>query len=87
MPPSGNQVWITVYFMQNKNKVGLFLTFRKGSLGDIVYEKLRAEKESIDSELAIRVEWSSTDGKHVISISRHYDDVKSREHREQIKVS
>ena len=86
MPPSANQAWLSVFFYQQKNNTGVFLTFRKGSLGDMIYEKLLIDKDNIEKELGAEVEWESKDGKHLICAYRHYDDVKNVKYREEIKA-
>ena len=82
--PIPNSSWITVYFLQNKNNVGVFLTFTRGSLGDLIYESLLREKDIITKELDIDAEWSSKDGKHMICSYLHYDNVRDQRHREEI---
>lgn len=85
MPLPSGQGWLTVYFLQQKGNVGVFLTFMKGTIGDIAYESLSKEKEQIESELNIPVEWDSENGKHMIISYKHYDDLKKSIYRKEIK--
>lgn len=85
MPPSSNEVWLSVYFYQQKNNTGVFLTFRKGSLGDMIYEKLLSDKDNIIKEIGTKPVWESNDGKHMICSYRHYENVRDLKNREEIK--
>lgn len=85
MPPGGHHAWITVYFEQKTSSVGVFLTFRKGDYSNIAYEKLLADKDEINNDLDIDVEWSSMGGKNRIFISKNFDDLFSQENRGEIK--
>lgn len=84
-PMTTPQAWITVYFFQSRNNVGVFLTFNRGNYGDLVYAKLLEKKVQIESELEIPVEWESDGSKHMIISYRHYSDVRNVENREEIK--
>lgn len=84
--PIPNSSWLTVYFIQQKNNVGVFLTFTRGSLGDLIYESLLKEKDTITKELDIEAEWSSEDGKHMICSYLHYANVRDERHRGEIKT-
>lgn len=55
MPPSAGQVWLTVYFLKQRQEVGIFLTFLRGVLSDSLYEALMKDKEEINKELGIEV--------------------------------
>ena len=57
MPPSGGQVWLSAFFVQAKGMVGVYLRFSSGELGDRLYESLIEEREVIEEELGIPVEW------------------------------
>lgn len=85
LPPSGGQCWISVYFLQQKKHVGVYLTFSRGDYADHVYKVLLSDKDAIDEELGIPVEWESKDGKYSIWSHRTYDDPKDEKHREEIK--
>ena len=87
LPPSGGQCWISAYFLQQRKHVGVFLTFSRGDYADHVYKILLTEKETIDKELDIAVEWESKDdGKYLVCAYRKYDNPKDEKHREEIKV-
>lgn len=85
MPPSGSQAWITVYFYQQRNEVGLFLTFTRGDIADYIYNKLLENQEEINKELGIPVEWQVKDDKYSIWTHRRYDDPKNIKYRTEIQ--
>jgi len=85
IPARGN-AWITIYFYQKDNEVGVFLTFLKSSLGDMLYNQLLNDRETIDKELGVMVTWKSKDGKHSISTNKIFLDLKSSLSRESIKT-
>lgn len=86
MPPSGGQCWVADYFVQQQKRVGVFLTFLRGDYADHVYKILLTDKEAINKELGIPVEWESIDGKHSIWTHRTYDGPRDEKHREAIKA-
>jgi hypothetical protein len=84
MPPPA-QSWLTVYFLQKKNEVGVFLTFLRGAFGDRAYDILLAEREQIEKEIGISIEWKSDGSKHVIRNHHAFPDVRAEQHRGEIK--
>ncbi len=69
MPPSGGQAWLSVYFLKNKNMIGMFLTFtRRSAFGDYAYQALIEERDVIEDELGFEVLWQTKDGKHSIAV-------------------
>jgi hypothetical protein len=84
--PSKSNAWITIYFSQKDKEVGTFLTFTRGSLADMLYQRLVEDKEAIDAELGITVEWKSDgEGKYTICAKKAFPDLRSSEHRGSIK--
>lgn len=83
--PRKSHSWITIYFSQANKEVGLFLTFTRGALAEMIYEKLLDQKETIDDELAAPVRWESNNGKHTIGLSKTFPDLKDTQYREPIK--
>lgn len=86
MMPSGSDSWITVFFSQRSRRVGLFLTFRRGAFADMAYQRLLEDREEIDRELGIPVEWQSESGKHKIVSSVPFPDLLAPDHRAEIKA-
>ncbi|MEZ5535984.1 MAG: DUF4268 domain-containing protein [Thiolinea sp.] len=86
MPPGSGTAWITVYFDQQSQEVGVFLRFRKGEFAELAYHKLLQDQAEIDAELGIDVEWSSVNGKNSITAVKYYNDLFSPENREDIKA-
>lgn len=84
MPLKSNS-WITVYFYQKTKEVGVFLTFSRGPLADMIYERLLADKEKIESELGEKLSWKSSNGKHTVGTQTYYDDLRSLVNRIPIK--
>ncbi len=85
MPPSGGTAWITVYFYQRRQEVGVFLTFIRGELADHLYQALSNDQASIDQEIGIPIVWESTDGKYKIADRLNVGDLRSDANRDQIK--
>jgi hypothetical protein len=84
MPAKSNS-WITVYFYRKTKEVGVFLTFSRGALADMIYDKLLNDKETIENELREKLSWKSSDGKHTVGTLSYYDDLRSTANREPIK--
>ena len=75
LPPSGGTTWVSAYVSKYRNTVGVYITFLKGSFGDMAYERLLADREAIDDAISPEVQWQ-TDGEHHKIIVRHaFDDV------------
>ena len=73
--PKGSNAWITVYRYRRLNTVGVYLTCYKGEFGDRLFERLREDRERIDDELAVTVDWTSEDGKHRIETFKKFPDI------------
>ena len=85
LPPSGGTTWISAFFSKYHERVGVYLTWLKGPFADAAYSKLVSEKEAIEEEIGLPIEWSSIEGKHRISIRKSYDDVWSEKNRDDIQ--
>lgn len=84
--PSSSDTWITVYFLQQRKEIGVFLTFSRGSQqGDSIFKRLADQKDAINQEFAFPLSWETEDGKHKIIARRQFDDLRSPGNREQIK--
>jgi len=84
MPPPA-QSWLTAYFVQRTNEVGVFLTFSRGAFGDRAYDILLEDREQVEKEIGISIEWKSDGSKHRILNYRTFPDVRAEQHREGIK--
>jgi len=65
--PKGSNGWVSAYLLQSGHRAGVYLTFGKGPIGDRLYAALSADREAIEKEIGIPVEWDSDGKKHVIS--------------------
>lgn len=64
--PKGSNVSVSAYVAQSTNKVGVYLTFGTGAIGDRVYAALYADKDAINDALGVPVSWQSDGKKHLI---------------------
>jgi hypothetical protein len=86
MPPSGSTAWVSAYFAQSKGRVGVYLTFAKGSgFGLEAWSALRDDREAIEEELGFKPEWLEEDGKYWVGIRSPIRDVTSEDARQAIK--
>lgn len=83
MPASNS--WITVYFYQNENEAGVFLTFYKGEFANQAYSYLLDNCDDIESELGIDIGWQSDGEKHKVIHKMKFNDLRSKENRQAIK--
>jgi hypothetical protein len=65
--------------------VGVFLTFSRGAFGDRAYDILLEDREQVEKEIGISIEWKSDGSKHRILNYRTFPDVRAEQHREEIK--
>lgn len=84
MPPSPSQAWVSAYFATSQKCVGVYLRFTRGNFGDAAYEQLLEDREAIDLELGIPVEWQSIGGQHSVIIRKDYIDPLAELFREEI---
>lgn len=82
--PKGSGSWITVFCNKGRERVGVFLTFYRGALGDRIFGQLKEERESIDAELDARVDWVTRDGRHRVSSRKRFPDIRDPEYRDEI---
>ena len=82
-----SNAWITIYFLQQAKHVGVYLTFYKGPMGDMLYTSLLDDKESIEKDLGIPgIWWESEEGKHLIGVHTVFPDLSAPHNREPIKL-
>jgi hypothetical protein len=85
MPPSSSEAWLSAYFAQSRNQVGVYLRFLKDSaFGKSAYESLLAERDAIEQELGFAPEWSAKDGRFSVAIRRSYADLDSAASQREI---
>ena len=84
--PARSNAWLTVFFFQERKEVGVFLTFNRGPLGDMIFEHLLADREQIDRELVLPADWKSKDGKHKIAVRKRFPDLRDPEYRLPIRL-
>lgn len=86
--PKTHYSWLTIRFDKKNSQVEVLLDFRKNASEDI-YERLVSEKEEINKDLGLDVEWTSVRAekgvKNGISISKDFDDLFAESNRDQIK--
>ena len=82
--PKGSNAWITVYCYRKHNTVGVYLTCSKGELGDRLFERLRQDRDGIENDLDVPVEWNSEDGKHRVETWTEFPDIRDPQCREAI---
>jgi hypothetical protein len=76
--------WVSAYLAQSSGKIGVYLTFAKGPIGDRLYKILEGDKESVNDALGVPVSWESDGAKHWIIDREFFTGVLIEEHRSQI---
>ena len=69
------RAWILLYFDENSNKQGMELSFNRGKIGDIFYQRFCEERHQIAQELPPEIEWWSDGEKHKIHLRREAPDI------------
>jgi len=82
--PNGSDAWISAYVAPSMNRAGVYLTFRKGPIGDRMYAALFGDREEIERSLGLPVRWESDGVKHWISCANTYSGALLDEHAEEI---
>ena len=60
MPPSGSTSWVSAFFSQSTNRVGVYLRFTKGNFADRAYESLREQRAEIEEAIGVDVTWDDS---------------------------
>ncbi|MGO9264587.1 MAG: DUF4268 domain-containing protein [Candidatus Binataceae bacterium] len=79
--PKPSHGWISGYVAQSMHRVGVYLTFERGPIGDRLYAALESDKALINRQLGVDVEWASNNGKHEIACHQEYSGIILNEHR------
>lgn len=83
-PPSGSQAWISAYFAQSKKQVGVYFRFLRDAYGDTAYKILIEDREAIEAEMQMKIDWWGPTGKPGLATAITYDSLESEETRAQI---
>lgn len=83
MPHS--DIWVALYFVQKKCRVGAYLTAYRDSFGDRIFERLSENKNGIEEELGIPVQWTSENGRHWVGSRKEFPDLMDPTYRTEIK--
>lgn len=84
-PGQTKKAWISAYFMQSGNRVGVYFKTQNDSVGNQIIEFLNEYKDEIISELGdnLITGYKNIDG---MGVRLPCKDVKSEKHRERIKA-
>ena len=75
--------WLTIRFDKKNSQAKVLLDFRKNKSDDL-FNQLASEKEEVNKDLGLDVEWTSENRKHGISVHKGFDDFESS--RDEIKA-
>lgn len=83
--PSGSKGWVSAYVAKSSRRIGVYLTFERGTIAQRLFEGLKGEKNTIESELGVPVLWQDDgDGKYMIVARKSVADVTAPQHRATI---
>jgi len=60
----GTNIWVTVFRSQSDNVVGVFGGVRRGTVGVTIQQQLRTDRDDIDRELGLDVDWGDRDARY-----------------------
>ena len=84
--PRDSGAWLNASLRLSSNEAAVWLILTKGALADRLYARLYEDREAIEAELGIPVEWESeAGGKYRIATKKRFPDLKAPEHREEIR--
>jgi hypothetical protein len=84
-PVPGAPFWVSAYLSPSNNTIGVYLRFQKGEYANDIYKYLEEDRESIDSELGIPVNWKSDGQKHSVISSLKGIDALNTTRRGEMK--
>jgi len=71
--PKGTTATISAYVAQSSNSAGVYLTFARGAIGERLYAALLADRTSIEQDLGVPVEWTTTTaGLHYVQAAKRF---------------
>lgn len=82
--PNGSESWVTAYVAPSTNRAGVYLTFRKGPIGDRMYSALFDDREEIERSLGVPIKWQSDGVKHSIISANNYSGALLDDHAEEL---
>jgi hypothetical protein len=78
--------WIAAYLAQSALRIGVYLTFSKGPLGDRMYRTLEEDKDAIEKAIGVSISWESDGAKHwIISREQFTGGVLIEQHRQHVQ--
>lgn len=84
-PPKSNSWFATKTGPAGSDRAAVSLGFSRGPVADSIFRALEAQREAIDEELSIPVQWISKDGKHSVVAEKQFGgDVLSAERRKEV---
>jgi hypothetical protein len=84
-PPKSNSWFTAKTGPAGSDRAAISIGFSRGPLSDSIYRELEAQREAIDKELSIPVQWISKDGKHSVVAEKQFaGDVLSVEQRKDV---
>lgn len=82
----GASAWITAHLSRQQREIGVSLTFTRGPNGDRLYQALEADRELVETDLGVPVEWISNEGKHTVTTSTRFPDLRAAVYRDSMKT-
>jgi hypothetical protein len=82
--PMPGSAWVSAYIAQSVSRVGVYLTFPRGAIGDRLYEELEIDREAIGKALGVPASWESDGQKHWIISQEHVTGMLD-EHGQQVQ--
>lgn len=75
MPPANDVAWVSAYFAQSKQRVGVYLRLVNSDIGRRVFEAVKERRAEIDAEFGGAIVWTDKNGKYGIAVRMPYDDL------------
>ena len=82
--PPRKQTWISAYFMNSQNRVGVYFRCSNSQIGQQISERLEADKETILKELGNDVIWDMLENNGGAGVRLNCEDVFSPDSRNEI---
>lgn len=82
MFPTRGNIWINAYFSEKDNEIGVWLSMTRAAIQ--VGERLLSERDAIDKEIGINVDWDQTpDGRTQVTASKQFRVLRDPAQREE----
>lgn len=86
IPPGTSHCWINAYFASSVGEVGVYFRLKKTEFGELAYQQLAAEGDSLLAELPGGARWSETSDHRTVSSVLPVNNIRDPAEQEKVMM-